>query len=85
MNVPYHTVLVSVNDFLLRTHPGGRDKCGVATYFLYAGIGGAVAGALTNPLDVIKTRLQTQECYLDAETASKTRYKVRDSHLSYVN
>ncbi|GIX63692.1 mitochondrial carrier protein [Babesia caballi] len=37
MNVPYHAILVSVNEFLMRTHPGGKDNCGTATYFVYAG------------------------------------------------
>nr|PVC51021.1 mitochondrial carrier protein [Theileria orientalis] len=36
-------------------------------HFIYAGIGGAVAGALTTPFDVIKTRLQTQACRMDSK------------------
>lgn len=37
----------------------------ITSYFVCAGIGGGVAAILTNPLDVIKTRIQTQ--HVDAK------------------
>lgn len=71
MNVPYHALLVSVMQFL--RDRGGEGKI---NHFVYAGIGGAVAGALTTPFDVIKTRLQTQTCYLPSKPKQFTpQYK----------
>ena len=48
-----------------------RPKAGVTSeprYFLSAGLSGAVASAATQPLDVVKTRLQTQDCHLQEWT-----------------
>lgn len=67
MNIPYTGVLVATNDWLrqvLRVEermegPGGL-MAAAPWHFLCAGVGGIVAGVLTTPLDVLKTRLQTR-------------------------
>ncbi len=61
MNIPFMTTVVCVNENL-RTwlRPWDRQQP-IAWYFLCAGAAGACAAVATNPLDVIKTRLQTQE------------------------
>jgi solute carrier family 25 iron transporter 28/37 len=58
MNLPYGMVMVSTNESLKRVlNPSNEQNLGA---FLLAGLGsGAVAGFVTNPLDVVKTRLQT--------------------------
>lgn len=66
MNIPYTGMLVACNDSLRRTlHVcrGGTAEAKLADapwYFLCAGVSGALAGAATTPMDVVKTRLQTQ-------------------------
>jgi len=65
MNVPQAAVIVSVNEslkILYRPQQGHN----VFSYFLCAGIAGSIAGALTIPLDNIKTRLQTQTFFSDS-------------------
>ena len=65
MNVPFGMVLVSVNESLKQSL-GGGDRPSTGVVLVSSAIAGGVAGAITNPLDVVKTRLQTQhfECTL---------------------
>ncbi|UVC49958.1 mitochondrial carrier protein [Theileria orientalis] len=65
MNVPYHSLLVSIMH-LVKQVDGSRRIGGIKDSSL-SSIGGAVAGALTTPFDVIKTRLQTQACRMDSK------------------
>lgn len=68
MNVPFGSVLVAANESL-KLHLGlGSEtsrKSSLPWYFLTAGMSGAIASAATQPLDVIKTRLQTQDVLLN--------------------
>ena len=60
------------NEFLRqRLTPAGEEP-GVATHMAAGAGAGTLAAALTNPLDVVKTRLQTQHltCSLGAASAA---------------
>jgi len=63
MNMPFGSVLVAVNESLkLHLRLDQRDRhSALPWYFFSAGISGAVASSVTQPLDMIKTRLQTQD------------------------
>lgn len=66
MNVPYGSILVASNESMkqfLGVRKIRQDTRNLLPwYFLSAGLSGAVASAATQPLDVVKTRLQTQDC-----------------------
>ena len=58
MNIPYGCVMVSVNESLRKFLSPICNQ--TATNLIAGGFAGAIAALLTNPLDVIKTRLQIQ-------------------------
>ena len=59
MNAPFASIVVCVNENLKTlTKPWERSNP-LPWYFFCAGISGGVAGMLMNPLDVVKTRIQT--------------------------
>lgn len=60
MNVPFAFTIVSANENL-KVYARPKDhKYPISIYFGWAFAAGMVASFLTNPMDVIKTRLQTQ-------------------------
>jgi solute carrier family 25 (mitochondrial iron transporter), member 28/37 len=60
MNIPYGCLLVAANESLRRVlNPGG--KYSLQTSMIAGSISGAIASIATTPLDVVKTRLQTQD------------------------
>ena len=71
INAPYGAVLVAVNEKLktLLIPPSQEDskKAMLPRYFASAGLAAACASVLTHPLDVVKTRLQTQDCFCKQE------------------
>mmetsp|Transcript_53393 Transcript_53393/g.122169 ORF Transcript_53393/g.122169 Transcript_53393/m.122169 type:complete len:142 (+) Transcript_53393:106-531(+) len=69
MNLPFGAAFVATNEKLKSAMGLGsasrtteQAKAELPRYFLAAGFAGAVSSALTQPLDVVKTRLQTQDC-----------------------
>jgi len=60
MNMPFAAVAVAANESLKKLlAPAGGEPPGLATFLLAGGGAGALASAATCPLDVVKTRLQT--------------------------
>jgi len=64
MNVPYTAIQFSVYESaklaILNTRGIDESDFSVVNHIAAGAIAGATAGAFTNPLDVVKTRLQTQ-------------------------
>ncbi len=67
MNIPYGGVMVAANESIKRLLcPSGDYSLG--TYLMAGSGAGAIAAAATTPLDLIKTRLQTQAAGLGPST-----------------
>ena len=69
MNVPYAMIMGSANE-ALRGVLNPRGEHSLSTYIAAGAGAGMLAAAATNPLDVIKTRLQTQ--HLELQTRAVT-------------
>ena len=60
MNLPYGSIMVAMNESVRKAlNPSGSYRLDVS--MLAGSVAGATAALLTNPLDVIKTRLQVQD------------------------
>lgn len=61
MNVPFGALIVTINESLKAKYFNHQTDS-IYKYFMFAGLAGLLASVPTCPLDVIKTRLNTQDC-----------------------
>ena len=73
MNAPFASTMVASNESLRRLFGDGANSRGLGLDVVLASgaLSGAIAGAATTPLDVLKTRLQVQSLK-SATTASES-------------
>ena len=61
MNVPFGSLIVLLNE-KLKHYLGVREGDNGCAYYLCGALAGGIASLPTCPLDVIKTKLNTQYC-----------------------
>ena len=71
MNVPFTAIHFSVYEGAKRAlfKASEAEREGFAVQFAAGGIAGGLAAAMTNPMDVVKTRMQTECVLLDCDVA----------------
>ena len=74
LNVPYTAALVSVNEGL-KTHSKLTADSNILCFFLCAGIAGGAAAAVTLPLDVLRTQVQTAGLHHPKSSDVKATFK----------
>lgn len=84
MNIPFSGLLVTINENL-KSYFLGEHYEGMLGYFICAAIAGSVSAALTTPLDVIKTRMQTQHETSSISTVKSLKVKNKLRYLSIKN
>lgn len=83
LGVPYSAIMLPINEWLKKTmNPTG--KLNPLVFFLSGGIAGSVAAAMTCPLDVVKTRLQTQHVHKQDVRKNKTDVHI-EMHKDFYN
>lgn len=77
MSLPYSSMIVCINENLKIWVKPQKRRFKFLYYFLCASVSGIVASVFTNPMDVIKTRLQTQNVApgIQCENASQIKYR----------
>ena len=70
INAPYGAVFVAINE---RLKSDTHECFSLFRHFLTAGISGSIACVVTHPLDVVKTRLQTQDILCSGNSFCKAR------------
>ncbi|KAJ1613346.1 putative mitochondrial carrier protein [Cryptosporidium canis] len=75
MNIPQTGLFVLLNENIKSFIGEKKDSLRQNTFnFVIAGISGGIAGFITNPLDVIKTKLQTQACHVSHREVGRVIY-----------